>query len=404
VQKRKLPSHAEIAVPLLRVLDQENGMRAKDAAQAVALELQIDPDLTTGTDRLANGEACNLWNRRVRWVRQSLIRDGLVAAPKFNWWEASEKGRQFLHNCRPGVIITVFETESGQALWAEAETAAAHIHDESIDLILTSPEYPLVRPKSYGNRTGQAYLDWLTDLAAAWKAKLKSTGSLVLNLQDVYEPGKPTLQLYQEKLVLRLVEELGWHLCQKLIWHSPSKIPCTDWVTVKRIRITNGFETFYWFGKTPYPKASNLRVLRPYRKTMLRTLAQGGDSRPRRPGDHGHLTPSFHRNHGGSIPNNVIVASNSASNDHYCRSCREDGLPIHPGRFPDAPVEFFIKLLTEEGDSVYDPLAGSLKVGEVAERMGRRWLANEKSLTYLYGARHRFAKGNWLGPQPHFFV
>jgi DNA modification methylase len=88
------------------------------------------------------------------------------------------------------------------------------------------------------------------------------------------------------------------------------------------------------------------------------------------------------------------------SNDVYCRNCRTEGTPVHPARFPDEPLEFLIKLLTDRGDTVYDPLAGSLKVGEVAERLGRNWIASERSMTYLFGGRHRFSeRGRWLGPE-----
>ena len=35
-----------------------------------------------------------------------------------------------------------------------------------IQLILTSPPFPLNKKKKYGNLTGDAYLEWLTGLAA----------------------------------------------------------------------------------------------------------------------------------------------------------------------------------------------------------------------------------------------
>ena len=78
---------------------------------------------------------------------------------------------------------------------------------------------------------------------------------------------------------------------------------------------------------------------------------------------------------GGSIPSNVIdepVAEsmlkfgNNAANDQYTLKCKEIGLKIHPARFPAALPEFFIKLLTDEDDIVYDPFAGSNTTGAVA--------------------------------------
>jgi DNA modification methylase len=395
-----LPSHNQLVLPLLTVLEENEGMKAKDAAEAMAEKLDLGSDLTTLTQGGPDGRRMNIWQRRVRWVRQTLVGDGMIGSGQYNWWDLTDKARLFLANCRPGVIVTVFETENGIGLWAEAETAVAYVHNEAVDLILTSPEYPLVKPKAYGNRAGETYVSWLAGLAEDWRAKLKNSGSLVINLQDVYKPDLPTLSLYQEKLLLRLVEQVGYHLCQRFIWHNPSKPPATNWVTVKRTRVKSGFETFYWLGKTPHPKANNLNVLRPYAKTMLRTLRTGGDQRKPGPSGHGHLTPGYARDNGGSIPDNVFVAHNAVSNDVYCRNCRTEGTPVHPARFPDEPLEFLIKLLTDRGDTVYDPLAGSLKVGEVAERLGRNWIASERSMTYLFGGRHRFSeRGRWLGPE-----
>lgn len=105
-----------------------------------------------------------------------------------NLWELTLAGKEGLRNCKPGIIITVFTTNLGTALLAEAETAVQFIQDRSIHLILTSPPYPLITQKAYGNRDPRAYVDWLTELAASWKQKLADTGSLVLNLADVFNP------------------------------------------------------------------------------------------------------------------------------------------------------------------------------------------------------------------------
>jgi site-specific DNA-methyltransferase (cytosine-N4-specific) len=396
-----LPTHTQLTLPLLSVLNEHPGLSPKNAAVAVAEKLGLDSSVTDTKVTLSSGDEVNVFQRRVRWVRQTLVGEKMIADEKRGWWELTEKAKNFVINCRPGVVVTVYENEYGEALWAEAETATAYVRDESVDLLLTSPPYPLSREKAYGNRKGDDYLDWLTSLAESWKPKLANTGSLVINLQDVYQKGLPVLSLYQEKLLLRLVEDLGYSLCQKFSWHNPSKPVCTDWVTVKRTRVKSGLENFYWLGKTPNPKSSNLRVLRPYGKTMLRTLAKGkGDSRTMGPSGHNHLTPGFMKDWGGSIPDNLLHGQNSTSNDDYCRGCRADGIPIHPARFPDEPLEFLVKLLTEPNDLVWDPMAGSLKVGEVCTRLGRQWIANEKSLAYLYGGRHRFSGGSWTGPNP----
>jgi site-specific DNA-methyltransferase (cytosine-N4-specific) len=102
---------------------------------------------------------------------------------------------------------------------------------------------------------------------------------------------------------------------------------------------------------------------------------------------------------GGSIPPNIIEDElllnllkhgNNAANDPYTERCKATGIKIHPARFPAALPEFFIKLLTAEGDLVLDPFAGSNTTGAVAEKLHRRWIAIESVETYLEASKFRF--------------
>ena len=74
----------------------------------------------------------------------------------------------------------------------------------------------------------------------------------------------------------------------------------------------------------------------------------------------------------------------------YLFRCREAKLPIHPARFPPELPDFFIRFLTEPGQTVLDPFAGSNVTGQVAERLGRKWIAVEISADYVAGSRLRF--------------
>ena len=51
---------------------------------------------------------------------------------------------------------------------------------------------------------------------------------------------------------------------------------------------------------------------------------------------------------------------------------------------------FFIEMLTDPGDLVVDPFAGSNVTGQVAESLKRRWLAVEIDRDYLEGSAVRF--------------
>jgi site-specific DNA-methyltransferase (cytosine-N4-specific) len=101
----------------------------------------------------------------------------------------------------------------------------------------------------------------------------------------------------------------------------------------------------------------------------------------------------------GSIPPNVfeeeiaddmLKFGNNAANDPYTLKCKEAGLGIHPARFPAAIPTFFIKMLTEEGDLVVDPFAGSNTTGSVAEKFLRRWIGIDAVAEYLEASKFRF--------------
>jgi site-specific DNA-methyltransferase (cytosine-N4-specific) len=51
---------------------------------------------------------------------------------------------------------------------------------------------------------------------------------------------------------------------------------------------------------------------------------------------------------------------------------------------------FFIEMLTDQGDLVVDPFAGSNVTGQVAESLDRRWVAIEIDRDYLEGSAIRF--------------
>ena len=131
---------------------------------------------------------------------------------------------------------------------------------------------------------------------------------------------------------------------------------------------------------------------------MLR-LAKRGVKATVRPSGH-VISASFDKiDAGGSIPSNVLedqfasdflVAGNNSANDPYTMRCKASDIKIHPARFPAALPEFFIKLLTEEGDLVVDPFAGSNTAGAVAERLGRRWVGMELIEEYLEASKFRF--------------
>lgn len=292
-----------------------------------------------------------------------------------------------------------YRTDYGAAYLGDSRTLLAGVQDKSINLAFTSPPYALHFKKEYGNVDKADYVQWFLQFAREIHRVLTDDGSFVLNIGGSYNPKIPTRSLYHFKLLIALVEEVGFHLAQECFWYNPAKMPMpAEWVTVRRVRIRDSVEYVWWLSKTPFPKADNRKVLRPYSADMIR-LAKRGVRATIRPSGHA-IKSSFDKvDNGGSIPSNVVeealpldmlVLGNNAANDPYTKRCKESGTKIHPARFPAALPNFFIRLLTDEGDVVLDPFAGSNTTGAVAEQLARRWLALELVEEYLDASRFRF--------------
>jgi len=261
--------------------------------------------------------------------------------------------------------------------------------DKSVDLIMTSPPFALVRKKDYGNADADEYLDWFRPFIESFKRVLKDRGSLVIDIGGAWIPGQPTRSLYHFKLLIMLCEEYGFHLCQDFYWWNPAKLPTpAEWVTVRRIRVKDAINCVWWLSPSPWPKASNKRVLQPYSDSM-QTLLKDGYKAMKRPSGH-DISEKFSTNNGAAIPPNMIALAHTESNSYYLRYCKENGIEAHPARYPAELPEYFIRMLTDSGDTVLDPWAGSCVTGEVAERLGRKWLCGEIVESYLQGAMGRF--------------
>jgi len=294
-----------------------------------------------------------------------------------------------------------YRTTLGAAYLGDSRDTLKTMADNSVNLVFTSPPYALHFKKEYGNVSKADYVEWFLTFAEEIHRVLTDDGSFVLNIGGSWNSGSPTRSLYHYKLMIALVEKLGFHLAQECYWYNPAKMPVpAEWVTVRRVRIKDSVEHVWWLSKNPHPKADNRKVLRPYSADMLR-LAKKGVKAAVRPSGH-NIKSSFDKiESGGSIPSNVLedqiasemlIVGNNAANDPYTRRCKESGMKIHPARFPSALPEFFIKLLTDEGDLVVDPFAGSNTLGAVAERLGRRWIAMEQLEEYLEASKFRFAE------------
>ncbi len=293
---------------------------------------------------------------------------------------------------RPSRPPRVFHrTPHGEIINGDALDVLASHSNASVDLIMTSPPFGLVRKKDYGNVEADNYVEWFRPFGEQFKRVLKDTGSVVIDIGGAWNKGHPTRNLYHFKLLILLCEEFGFHLAQDFYWWNPSKLPApAEWVTVRRVRVKDAINTVWWLSKTPWPKASNRRVLQPYSPSM-RELLEKGYKAKKRPSGH-DISEKFSIDNGAAIPPNLIAIPNTESNSFYLRYCEERGLKPHPARYPADLPEYFIRMLTDPGDAVVDPFGGSCVTGEVCERLERQWTCIELLEEYCEGALGRFVR------------
>lgn len=297
-----------------------------------------------------------------------------------------------------------YETQCyGATYVGDAERLMKYIPAQSVNLVLTSPPFALTRKKEYGNEDADQYVEWFMGFAQEFKRILTDDGSLVIDLGGAYLPGVPVRSIYQFELLVRLCREMGFFLAEEFYHYNPARLPApAEWVNVRRIRVKDSVNTVWWLSKSPFPKADNRNVLKSYSESM-KSLLRNGYKAKLRPSGH-DISDNFSKNNGGAIPpnllgyghagedllENIIELANTESNSPYITRCKEAGIKPHPARFPIAFAAFFIKFLTNEGDIVLDPFAGSNTTGYVAECLERRWVSIEMREEYLEGAKLRF--------------
>ncbi len=274
-----------------------------------------------------------------------------------------------------------------------------------VQLLLTSPPFPLTKKKEYGNLNGDEYLKWLTSMAPLFRSFLKPDGSIVLEIGNAWERGSPTMSTLPMETLLAFKEAADLHLCQEFICFNPARLPTpAQWVTIERIRVKDAFTRVWWLSPTERPKANNRNVATEYSKSMRELLRKGTYNAGKRPSGHNIGEKSFLSNNGGAIPPNVVIPgqdgefdtlsevlpiANTRASDDYQEYCKRNGIPIHPARMQEKLAEFFIEFLTDEGDLVLDPFAGSNTTGAVAQRLGRKWISIELSEEYVQGSEAR---------------
>ncbi len=238
----------------------------------------------------------------------------------------------------------------------------------SVQAVITSPPYAERRRNHYGGIPAARYVDWWMKRADKMLPALKADGSLLVNIKEHCEGGQRST--YVLELVLAMVES-GWRWIDEMIWHKPNPVPGEYGP-----RLKDGFERLLHFAPAR-PKfnvdAVEYRSVVPPRKGMNVT--------------HGTARVVFDRAHGREVarPSNVFRLAIGGRNHAK-----------HSAVMPLALARQLVLLLTDEGDTVLDPFAGSGTTLLAAEQLGRRWVGIDIVPEYVRKMRQRLAQGNLL--------
>lgn len=249
--------------------------------------------------------------------------------------------------------IRLFQGDSAKVL--------RKLPESSVDLIVTSPPYADQRKNSYGGIHADKYVEWFLPVADEMRRVLKPTGSFVLNIKERVLDGER--HTYVMELIIAMRQH-GWLFTEEYIWHKRNCYP-GKWPN----RFRDAWERCIHFTKSKkfamYQEA--VRVpMGDWKNSRLRSLS---DTDKRR--DESKVGSGFGKKIENWVGRDLAYPANVL---HLATECSNRS---HSAAFPDALPEWFIKLFTQEGDTVLDPFSGSGTTIRIAHGLGRNAIGIE---------------------------
>ncbi|MBS1536164.1 MAG: site-specific DNA-methyltransferase [Bacteroidetes bacterium] len=263
------------------------------------------------------------------------------------------------------VLDTKNEIESKEVstniILGDSKDALKQLADNSIDLIFTSPPYADQRKDTYGGLHPDKYVDWFLPISSELLRVLKPTGTFVLNIKEKVVDGERST--YVMELILELRKQ-GWIWTEEFIWHKKNSYP-GKWTN----RFRDSWERLLQFNKDKkfimYQDAVKVPI-GDWAKGRLKNLSDTDKIR-----DNARNGSGFGKNISNWVGKETVYPTNVL---HFATECSNKN---HPAAFPENLPEWFIKLFTQEHDTVLDPFAGSGTTLIVSQKMKRNSIGIE---------------------------
>lgn len=108
-------------------------------------------------------------------------------------------------------------TAKGATFIGDSRELLKELPDGAMNLVITSPPFALQRQKEYGNLDQHEYIDWFLEFGRIAHRKLRDDGSFVVDFGGAYMKGLPARSLYNFRVLIRMVDELGFFLAEDFI-------------------------------------------------------------------------------------------------------------------------------------------------------------------------------------------
>lgn len=227
--------------------------------------------------------------------------------------------------------------------------------DNSVDLIVTSPPYADQRKNTYGGIHPEEYVDWFLPISSQLLRVLKPSGTFILNIKEKVIDGERST--YVMELILAMRKQ-GWLWTEEFIWHKKNSYP-GKWPN----RFRDSWERLLQFNKNKKFNMYQEAVMVPmgdWAKSRLKRLSDTDKIR-----DNSKVGSGFGKNISNWLDREMAYPTNVL---HLATECNNKN---HSAAFPEELPEWFIKLFTQEEDTVLDPFMGSGTTLKVANRMMR---------------------------------
>ncbi len=248
--------------------------------------------------------------------------------------------------------------------------------DESVDLIFTSPPYADRRKNVYGGIHPDRYVEWFIPIADELYRILKKDGSFVLNIKERVVDGER--HTYVIELILAL-KKRGWFWVEEYIWHKkncyPGKWPNRfrdAWERLLHFTKSKKFKMFQDAVKVPIGEWADKRLSKLTKNDIIRLNSA--------------TKSGFGKKIANWLGKEWVYPTNVL---HLPTECSFKG---HSAVFPVSLPEWFIKLFTQEGDTVLDPFVGSGTTCVAAYKLRRNCIGIDIKREYLELAISRLRK------------